>query len=62
MTWRDPCPMHNAKRCRWCRCPKCKRGIMLEWRVGWWCSRRYAKKDACDYEVAVGLLAATRAR
>lgn len=47
------CGLHGktAKECDRCRCPKCKRGVMHEWRVGWWCSRLYAKKNPCDYEV-----------
>lgn len=31
------------------RCPKCKRGEVLEWMAGWWCSRRYDYPDACDW-------------
>lgn len=31
-------------------CPKCKRGTVLEWRVGWYCSRRYDKRKPCDWE------------
>jgi len=54
MNWRkDPCPFHGKVRCPRCRCPKCKRGYMVEWRVGWYCSNLYArqKRHRCDYEV-----------
>lgn len=47
------CGLHGktASECALCRCPKCKRGVMLEWRAGWYCSRTYAKKNPCHYEV-----------
>lgn len=32
------------------RCPKCKRGTVLESTPGWYCSRRYAKRNPCDWE------------
>jgi hypothetical protein len=32
------------------RCPRCKRGLVLECNFGWWCSRRYAKRSPCDWE------------
>jgi len=36
------------------RCPKCGRGWVLEWIAGWWCSRRYAAGDPCDWIVGGG--------
>lgn len=32
------------------RCPRCKRGLVLEWTVGWYCSRRYDREDPCGWE------------
>lgn len=32
------------------RCPICKRGALLEWRAGYYCSRRYAPRTPCDFE------------
>lgn len=31
-------------------CPICKRGVLLEWRAGFYCSNRYAQEDRCDFE------------
>lgn len=45
------CGLHGEERCKRCLCPKCKRGVMLEWKAGWWCSRTYATKNPCNYEV-----------
>ncbi len=30
-------------------CPKCKRGEVLEWACGYWCSRRYEAQDSCAW-------------
>lgn len=31
-------------------CPKCGKGVVCEWMVGWFCSRRYEKGGGCDWE------------
>ena len=45
---KDPCPLHNRVRCERCRCPLCKRGIVLEDSIGDFCSRRYYGRPPCD--------------
>lgn len=34
------------------RCPLCKRGIILEWKAGWYCSRIMTyRRNPCIFEV-----------
>lgn len=47
----DPCPFHGVPRCERCRCPACHLGVMLEDKLGWYCSRRYAEKP-CLFDIA----------
>lgn len=36
------------------RCPICRRGVLLEWLAGMYCSRRYAKRGkTCDFEIGI---------
>ncbi len=36
------------------KCPICKQGELLEWRAGYWCSRRYKPGELCDFEGGLG--------
>ncbi len=45
---RNKCQMHGVVKCPECRCPCCRRGIVLDGIPGPWCSLRYQQGVMCD--------------